>query len=79
MRLILECYPDGLVVARPRSGVPRQSIDPAVADVIEAGASAIPLPAETGVLAFHWQHPAADPPASACAAIPGYEVGEIKR
>jgi hypothetical protein len=79
MRLILECYPDGLMVSTASGWPTGASIDPAVAAVIEAGASAIPLPAETGVLAFHWQHPAADPLASACAAIPGYEVGQIKR
>jgi hypothetical protein len=70
MRLILECYPDGLVVALASQWRTEEAIDAAVASVIEAVATPLPVPAETGVLAFHWQHPAGEPRPDACAALP---------
>jgi hypothetical protein len=44
-------------------------LDP-VADIIEADTTPIPLPPESKILAFHWQHPDFDPPQEACASLP---------
>ena len=70
---------DGLFIADRTSWRVAQDIDDAAANLLEARAIPIDLPAASGVLAFRWQSPAADPPPSACARFPGFEAGEIKR
>ncbi len=70
MRLIMECYPDGLLVALASQWPSVESVSPAVADVVEAGAEPVPLPAAIGVLAFHWQHPLARPLPDGCRRLP---------
>jgi hypothetical protein len=53
-------------------------IDDASAAVITSRMKPIELPAQSHLMAFQWQTPAADPPPSACARIPGYEAGTIE-
>ena len=70
LRLVMACYPDGLILAEAgHLGLDEAIIDP-VADVIEAETTPIPLPSETRVVAFHWEHPVADPAPAACATLP---------
>jgi len=69
MRLILDCYPDGLVVALASQWGTGESVTAEVADEIEAATTPIPLPG-TGLLAFHWQHPTDRPVPTACTELP---------
>jgi 4-amino-4-deoxy-L-arabinose transferase-like glycosyltransferase len=70
LRLIMACYPDGLILAQAGEFRLDSGITDPVADVIEANATPIPLPPEARVLAFHWEHPVPDPAPAACAALP---------
>jgi hypothetical protein len=70
LRLVMACYPDGLILAEAgHLRLDAAIVDP-VADVIEAETTPIPLPPETRVVAFHWQHPIPDPAPAACATLP---------
>jgi hypothetical protein len=69
LRLVMACYPDGLILAEAGHLRSDEAITDPVADVIEANATPIPLPPEARVLAFHWEHPVPDP-APACATFP---------
>jgi hypothetical protein len=70
LRLVMSCYPDGLILADRDYFRRDEGITEAVADVIERQTVAIDLPSQSGVLAFRWQHPVADPPPAACAMLP---------
>ena len=73
LRLVMACYPDGLILAEANHlRLDAAIIDP-VADVIDAETVPIPLPPETRVVAFHWEHPVADPAPAACATLPEIE------
>jgi hypothetical protein len=69
LRLVMACYPDGLILAQAGEFRLDSGITDPVADVIEANTTPIPLPPEAHVLAFHWEHPVPDP-APACATLP---------
>jgi hypothetical protein len=70
LRLVMACYPDGVILAAEgHLGLDAAVVD-AVVDVIEADTVPIPLPPEARVLAFHWQHPVPDPAPAACATLP---------
>jgi hypothetical protein len=70
LRLVMACYPDGLIIAKAGSLRSDEGIIDPVADVIEADTKPIPLPSETRILAFHWEHPIPDPAPAACATLP---------
>jgi hypothetical protein len=70
LRLVMSCYPDGLILADEDYFPRDEGITEGVADVIERQTVAIDLPPQWGVLAFRWQHPVSDPPPAACAALP---------
>jgi 4-amino-4-deoxy-L-arabinose transferase-like glycosyltransferase len=76
--LLMECFPDGLVVVNPEYWRAAEELNDEMAGVIEARATPIELPAGLGILAFRWQTPIADPPPAACARVPGYEADKIK-
>jgi 4-amino-4-deoxy-L-arabinose transferase-like glycosyltransferase len=70
LRLVMSCYPDGLILADEDYFRRDEGITDPVADVIERETVKIDLPRQTHVLAFHWQHPVPDPPPAACATLP---------
>jgi 4-amino-4-deoxy-L-arabinose transferase-like glycosyltransferase len=70
LRLVMSCYPDGLILAGAGRFRSDEAIIDPVADVIEADTVPIALPSEARILAFHWQHPVPDPPPAACATLP---------
>ena len=79
LALILDCYPSGVLVTDTIKGWRAPTvIDDASAAVITSRMKPIELPAQSHLMAFQWQTPAADPPPSACARIPGYEAGTIE-
>lgn len=70
LELILECYGDGLVVAVASQWRTDEAIDAAVAEVIEAAATPLPLPEGAGIVAYYWQGTAQRPRPEACGALP---------
>ncbi len=70
LRLVMSCYSDGLILADKDYFRRDEGITDPVADVIERETVKIDLPRQTHILAFHWQHPVADPPPAACATLP---------
>ena len=70
LRLVMACYPDGLILAEANHLRLDAAITDPVADVIEAETAPIPLPPETRVVAFQWEAPASDPAPAACASLP---------
>jgi predicted membrane-bound mannosyltransferase len=70
LRLVMACYPDGLILAEAVHLRSDEAIIDPVADVIEAETTPIPLPPETRIVAFHWQRPIPDPAPAACATLP---------
>jgi hypothetical protein len=69
LALIMDCYPDGLIVADTgRWGNPAQ-LDDAVADLVEARAEEVEIPA-AGMLAYIWRQPDDARRAEACAGLP---------
>jgi hypothetical protein len=70
LRLVMACYPDGLIVADAAYVRRDEAIVDPVADVIEAETAPIPLPPETRVVAFQWEVPASGPAPAACASLP---------
>jgi hypothetical protein len=69
LALIMDCYPDGLIVADTgRWGNPAQ-LDDAVADLVEARAEEVEVPA-AGMLAYLWRQPDDIRRAEACASLP---------
>jgi 4-amino-4-deoxy-L-arabinose transferase-like glycosyltransferase len=70
LRLVMACYPDGLILAEAGHLRSDEAILDPVADLIEAGTMPIPLPPETRVVAFHWEHAVPDPAPAACATLP---------
>jgi len=76
LALILDCYPSGVLVTDTIKGWRAPTvIDDASASVIASRMKPIELPARSHLMAFQWQTPAADPPPSACARIPGLRGG----
>ena len=72
--LVMECFPDGLVVVNPENWRSGAQLNDAMADVIEARAKPIELPSGLGILAFRWQNPTNDEPPARCSAIPGFDA-----
>jgi hypothetical protein len=72
--LVMECFPDGLVVVNPEYWRSEAELNNEMADVIVARATPIELPSTLGMLAFKWHNATDDAPPPACAAIPGYEA-----
>jgi 4-amino-4-deoxy-L-arabinose transferase-like glycosyltransferase len=70
LRLVMSCYPDGLILAGAGRFRSDEAIIDPVADVIEADTVPIALPSEARILAFRWQHPVPDPAPAACATLP---------
>jgi hypothetical protein len=70
LRIVMACYPDGLIIAKTGSLRSDEGIIGPVADVIEADTVPIPLPPETRIRAFHWEHPMPGPAPTDCAALP---------
>ena len=73
LRLVMACYPDGLILAQASHIRLNAAITSPVADVIEAETAPIPLPPETRIVAFHWEQPASSPAPAACTALPKIE------
>ena len=73
--LVMQCFPDGLVVVNPEYWRDEGELNNEMANVIEARAAPIQLPGALGILAFRWQSRMEDPVPPACARIPGYEDG----
>lgn len=57
LRLMLECFPDGLFIADRTSWRVAQDVDDAAANLLETRAIPIDLPPASGVLAFRWEAP----------------------
>jgi hypothetical protein len=68
--LIMDCYPDGLIVSSVYRWRDAAGIEDAVADFVEAAAEEIRLPA-FGMKAYVWQQPDDARRAEACARLPG--------
>jgi hypothetical protein len=71
--LVMDCFPDGLIVVNPEYWRSEEDLTNAMADVITARATPIELPDTLGMLAFRWDNPVDDAPA-ACTVIPGYDA-----
>ena len=68
--LIMDCYPDGLIVSSGDRWRDPAVLDDAVADLVEAAAEEVELPA-FGVKAYVWRQPDDETRAQACARLPG--------
>jgi hypothetical protein len=69
LALIMDCYPDGLIVADTgRWGNPAQ-LDDAVANLVEGRAEEVEIPA-AGMLAYVWRQPNDARRVDACASLP---------
>ena len=69
--LIMQCYPDGLIVVEASLWRNPTAVSDAAADAIEAATTPIPdIPPELQIAAFRWQHPPDRPRPPACAALP---------
>ena len=66
----MRCYPDGLIMVDAGYFRRDDTVVDAVADLIEATTVPIELPPQSGILAFHWQHPAAQSRPEACPTLP---------
>jgi 4-amino-4-deoxy-L-arabinose transferase-like glycosyltransferase len=76
LALIMDCYPDGLIVGDTgRWGNPAQ-LDDAVADLVEARADKVEVPA-AGVLAYIWRQPDDVRRAEACAHLPAGMADDV--
>jgi 4-amino-4-deoxy-L-arabinose transferase-like glycosyltransferase len=69
-RLVLECYPDGLIVADSVGWRDPKIVGDAVADLIESQTVPIEVPAAAQVKAFRWHLPSRGAPPAACGALP---------
>jgi 4-amino-4-deoxy-L-arabinose transferase-like glycosyltransferase len=73
LRLIMACYPDGLLVADftsyPAAWATSES--PAITSLVERDMKPIDLPPQSGVVAFYWERPEATSPPPECASLPG--------
>jgi hypothetical protein len=69
LALIMDCYPDGLIVSRAARWRDSAGIDDAVANLIEAAAEEVKLPA-FGMKAYVWRQPHGARSAAACARLP---------
>jgi hypothetical protein len=56
LQLVMECYPDGLIVAHQRGWKHSGRLNEATAHVIEQLAQPIPLPQQWNLVAFKWKH-----------------------
>ena len=70
LRILMDCYPDGLIIVEGGHLRSDEAIIDSAAEIIEADSTPIPLPLETRMSAFHWQHPSPDPVPAACATLP---------
>jgi hypothetical protein len=71
--LIMDCFPDGLLVtSKPRWRVAHQ-LDDAVADYVTRRAVPIELPKGPQIMAFRWERPPAAVVPPACAALPSMQ------
>jgi 4-amino-4-deoxy-L-arabinose transferase-like glycosyltransferase len=72
LRLIMACYPDGLLVADftsyPAAWAGSEST--AITSLIERAMRPIDLPLESGVVAFYWERAEATSPPPECASLP---------
>jgi hypothetical protein len=68
--LIMDCYPDGLIVSSGVSWRDPVVLDDAVANLVEAAAEEVELPA-FGIKAYAWQQPDDARRTQACARLPG--------
>ena len=68
LRLIMTCYPTGVLVADATSYPPPWIGSEALAEMIKLEMSPIDLPAHRGVFAFHWDRSGEAPPPE-CAAL----------
>ena len=68
--LIMDCYPDGLIVSSGDRWRDPAVLDDAVANLVEAAAEEVELPA-FGMKAYVWRQPDDARRAQACARLPG--------
>jgi hypothetical protein len=68
--LIMDCYPDGLIVSSGDRWRHPAVLDDAVANLVEAAAKKVELPA-FGMKAYVWRQPDDARRAQACAHLPG--------
>ena len=74
--LIMQCYPDGLIVVEASLWRNPTSVSDAAADAIEASTTPIAeIPPESQLAAYRWQHPADRPRPAACAELPPPRAG----
>lgn len=70
VKLVLECYPDGLIVADSVGWRDPKIVGNAVADLIESQATPIEIPAAAQIKAFRWQRPDDEQRPLECGSIP---------
>ena len=71
LRLIVDCYPSGLIVVEVGHWRDPSAVSDKLADAIEAATTPITeIPPESQLKAFRWQHPADRPRPADCAALP---------
>jgi 4-amino-4-deoxy-L-arabinose transferase-like glycosyltransferase len=72
LRLIMACYPDGLLVADFTSYPAAWAVNEssAITSLIERDMKPIDLPPGSGVVAFHWERAEAATPPPECASLP---------
>jgi hypothetical protein len=72
--LVMDCFPDGLVVVNPEYWRDEEELNNEMANMIEARATPIELPGPLGMLAFRWRNASSEEPPAACATIPGFDA-----
>jgi hypothetical protein len=78
LRLLMSCYPDGLIVTDAAYFRRDEAIVDSVADLIEAETVLIDLPPEARILAFRWEHSAPSPVPAVCAALPQVQGPRVR-
>ena len=69
LALIMDCYPDGLLIADAKRWRDPAQLDEATADLVEARSEEVKLPA-VGMRAYLWRQPDDARQAEACASLP---------
>lgn len=73
---LIDCRASGLFITQSKNWGTDRGADPEAERLLQARARPVPLPPRSRLLAFVWEHPAANPPPEArCADLPGRAGG----